>query len=60
MGLVTYLGSGGKVGDTIKAEVTCDKCKCTQSLVKFIEMLIGVCSWQNNGVYVYPIHEREE
>jgi hypothetical protein len=24
--LVTYLGSGGKVGDTIKAEVTCDKC----------------------------------
>jgi hypothetical protein len=25
--LVTYLGSGGKVGDTIKAEVTCDKCE---------------------------------
>jgi len=22
---VTYLGSGGKVGDTIRAEVTCDK-----------------------------------
>ncbi|EZF35034.1 hypothetical protein H101_01427 [Trichophyton interdigitale H6] len=24
---VTYLGSGGKVGDKILAEVTCDKCK---------------------------------
>lgn len=23
---VTYLNSGGKVGDTIRAEVTCDKC----------------------------------
>lgn len=24
---VTYLNSGGKIGDTIKAVVTCDKCK---------------------------------
>jgi acyl-coenzyme A thioesterase 13 len=24
---VTYLSSGGKIGDLIKAEVTCDKCK---------------------------------
>ena len=24
---VTYLNSGGKVGDTIKAIVTCDKCE---------------------------------
>jgi len=23
---VTYLGSGGKVGDTIRGEVVCDKC----------------------------------
>jgi hypothetical protein len=23
---VTYLNSGGKIGDTIRAEVTCDKC----------------------------------
>lgn len=23
---VTYLSSGGKIGDLIKAEVTCDKC----------------------------------
>ena len=34
MSLVTYLGSGGKVGDTIKAEVTCDKCEWSLSLVK--------------------------
>lgn len=25
---VTYLNSGGKVGDTIRGEVLCDKCKC--------------------------------
>jgi acyl-coenzyme A thioesterase PaaI-like protein len=24
---VTYLSSGGKIGDLIKAEVTCDKCE---------------------------------
>lgn len=24
---VTYLSSGGKIGDLIKAEVSCDKCK---------------------------------
>lgn len=24
---VTYLSSGGKVGDKIQAEVTCDKCE---------------------------------
>jgi acyl-coenzyme A thioesterase 13 len=24
--VVTYLNSGGKIGDTIRAEVTCDKC----------------------------------
>jgi uncharacterized protein (TIGR00369 family) len=28
---VTYLNSGGKVGDTIRGEVTCDKCKLKAS-----------------------------
>jgi acyl-coenzyme A thioesterase 13 len=28
MGIVTYINSGGKVGDTLRAEVTCDKCEC--------------------------------
>ena len=27
---VTYLSSGGKIGDTIRAEVTCDKCEFVQ------------------------------
>lgn len=27
---VTYLNSGGKVGDTIRAEVVCDKCKLSR------------------------------
>jgi acyl-coenzyme A thioesterase 13 len=26
---VTYLSSGGKIGELIKAEVTCDKCTCS-------------------------------
>ena len=26
---VTYLNSGGKVGDTVKGEVVCDKCECS-------------------------------
>jgi acyl-coenzyme A thioesterase 13 len=25
---VTYLNSGGKIGDTIRGEVVCDKCRC--------------------------------
>lgn len=29
---VTYLNSGGKVGDTIRAEVVCDKCKLKHPL----------------------------
>lgn len=29
---VTYLASGGKVGDTLKAEVVCDKCKSLEFL----------------------------
>jgi len=26
---VTYLNSGGKIGDLVKGEVTCDKCRIT-------------------------------
>jgi acyl-coenzyme A thioesterase 13 len=29
---VTYLSSGGKIGDLIKAEVTCDKCEFATSI----------------------------
>ena len=31
---VTFLSSGGKVGDTIKAEVSCDK--CTQRCLSWV------------------------
>ena len=34
---VTYLNSGGKVGDTIRAEVKCDKCE----FLPFI--ILGCC-----------------
>jgi acyl-coenzyme A thioesterase 13 len=30
---VTYLSSGGKIGDLIKAEVTCDKCQYNDDMV---------------------------
>lgn len=33
---VTYLNSGGKIGDTIRGEVVCDKCtSCPFSMVQF-------------------------
>jgi acyl-coenzyme A thioesterase 13 len=35
MSTVTYLASGGKIGDIIKAEVTCDKCTLLLSLPPF-------------------------
>jgi acyl-coenzyme A thioesterase 13 len=33
--VVTYLASGGKIGDIIRAEVTCDKCTLQQPSVQF-------------------------
>ncbi|KAG9962047.1 esterase, partial [Aureobasidium melanogenum] len=36
---VTYLNSGGKVGDLIRAEVTCDKCKAPFSSRTFSSVL---------------------
>lgn len=37
---VTYLNSGGKVGETLKAVVTCDKCRFSKSC----PCLLNVCS----------------
>lgn len=31
---VTYLNSGGKVGDVIRGEAVCDKCKSPVGLIK--------------------------
>lgn len=35
---VTYLASGGKIGDIIRAEVTCDKCTCPG--IPFLSILL--------------------
>jgi len=35
---VTYLSSGGKVGDKIQAEVTCDKCTFTSNTVRHLRL----------------------
>jgi acyl-coenzyme A thioesterase 13 len=43
MSTVTYLASGGKIGDIIKAEVTCDKCTLLYILLYFVSL--GLPSW---------------
>jgi acyl-coenzyme A thioesterase 13 len=43
MSTVTYLASGGKIGDIIKAEVTCDKCTLLYILLCFVSL--GLPSW---------------
>lgn len=58
--IVTYLNSGGKVGDTIRAEATCDKCKVEP--MKHITLTLGAItdtkySWQDARIYIHPIHE---
>jgi hypothetical protein len=45
---VTYLSSGGKIGDLIKAEVTCDKCKYSE---------IATATWK--GILVDVLHSRQ-
>lgn len=48
---VTYLSSGGKIGDLIKAEVTCDKCAFGTWLSASYTGLT-IRSWQNAGIYI--------
>ena len=45
---VTYLSSGGKIGDLIKAEVTCDKCKPSE-----------VTTATRKGILVDMLHSRQ-
>ena len=40
---VTYLNSGGKVGDTLKGEVVCDKCELLLSSCLLSEPLAIFC-----------------
>jgi acyl-coenzyme A thioesterase 13 len=45
---VTYLSSGGKIGDLIKAEVTCDKCKHSE-----------ITTATRKGLLVDMLHSRQ-
>lgn len=38
--LVTYLASGGPVGNKVRAEVTCDKCKFSTSWLVLVLVLV--------------------
>ena len=50
---VTYLSSGGKIGDLIKAEVTCDK--CTQTLTPIFHAANIISSWQDISLYFHQL-----
>jgi len=48
MATVTYLGSGGKVGETITAEATCDKCKGNKPMSLYLtDILIPLAVGRN-------------
>jgi acyl-coenzyme A thioesterase 13 len=48
---VTYLSSGGKIGDLIKAEVTCDKCTHLLSLRSFNSLCTLSLSKHTHHIY---------
>jgi hypothetical protein len=62
---VTYLSSGGKIGDLIRAEASCDKCEfllpCPHLCFTYapLDALLTSRSWEDHGIYVYPIQERK-
>ena len=49
---VTYLSSGGKIGDLIKAEVTCDKCMLKPKYERS-DMTLTLRSRQDAGVHLH-------
>jgi hypothetical protein len=62
--VVTYLASGGPVGNRVRAEVTCDKCKSPLSPLAGwfwfwfeAEEEMGWDSWQDVGVHEYQVLE---
>lgn len=57
--LVTYLNSGGKVGDVLKAVVTCDKCKCLLMLSVGRILLISSNSWEDNGIHFNTLYKQQ-
>lgn len=55
---VTYLSSGGKVGDLIRAEARCDR--CTSSVERGNSCVLIVDSWENACFYHSEVHQPEE
>ena len=51
---VTYLSSGGHVGDLIKAEVTCDKC---MFLLSLLIAVLTTYSRQNVSIHFYQLQQ---
>lgn len=51
------------MGDTLKAEVSCDKCALffqpiwSWNQQRMRKKLTCRSSWEDDGVYIYPIHE---
>ena len=58
-GQVTYLSSGGKVGDLLRAEVTCDKCNSVLNASARRTILTYIHSRKDDGLYVDQVHERQ-
>jgi acyl-coenzyme A thioesterase 13 len=54
---VTYLSSGGKIGDLIKAEVTCDKCKPSEVTTAIQKGLLVdmLHSRQNSSFHIHRL-----
>lgn len=52
---VTYLNSGGKIGDTVRGEVVCDKCRLSRC---FLMPLLIMRSRQNACIHVCQIHQQ--
>jgi hypothetical protein len=54
---VTYLASGGIVGDTVKAEVTCDKCMAFPGYLVSCALDLTLYSRQDVSIYGDQVHE---
>jgi hypothetical protein len=55
---VTYLSSGGKIGDLIKAEVTCDKCMSGLTNPE-VRTKLTLSSWQDLGIHVNQLQQQQ-
>ena len=57
---VTYLGSGGKVGDVIRGEAICDRCKALLQRLFLDPGLLTVTSRQDHSIYSSQILQQRQ